>query len=141
MIRFYSWQAAWHVFLDHPILGVGYACFRFVSQAYHGLPFVIGTAESLFLEVAAGMGVVGLVALGIAIRRMFQLGKVIRRVTPANTFGHQLARYHAPFMISLLVANLTGDNWTGLVGLGQLAIWFALLVRAGHIAVREAGAA
>jgi hypothetical protein len=46
-----------------------------------------------------------------------------------------MARFHAPLMLGLLVANMTGDNFVGLVGLAQVAMWTAVMVRAGHDAV------
>jgi hypothetical protein len=38
-------------------------------------------------------------------------------------------------MLALMAANLTGDNFMGMVGLAQLAIWCALLIRSGHLSV------
>ena len=134
LVRVYGWNAAWRVFLDHPTLGVGYMCFRFVSSSYHDLPFMITTAENMFLEIATGMGLVGLIAALACIIRMFRLGLEIQRASPAGTLGHQLARCNGPFLASLLVANLTADSWTGMISLGQLAIWLVLLVRAGQFA-------
>ena len=46
-----------------------------------------------------------------------------------------LARFNTPLLIGLLVVNVTGDNFIGMVGLGQLALWSAMLVRAGHLAL------
>ncbi len=140
LVRVYVWRAAAGVFRDHPVFGVGYLGFRFASGAYHNLPFVIGTCENIFLEIATGMGIIGLGVAGLALVRMFQLGVVIRRQTRPGTLGHELARYHTPFLVSLIVANLTADNWIGLTGLGQLALWLLLLVRAGHFATPEQSA-
>ena len=41
-------------------------------------------------------------------------------------------------MIALLVANLTADNLIGMSGLSQVALWSAVLIRAGHIGIEEA---
>jgi len=42
---------------------------------------------------------------------------------------------HGPLVLGLLAANLTGDNFLGLVSIAQLALWCAVLVGAGHAAV------
>lgn len=132
LIRVFGWHAARDAFLDHPLIGVGYEGFRFVGDRYNKLGLVFGSAESYYLEVATGMGLVGLFALFWVMRRMFRLGDVVRRHAPAGSLGHRLALYHKPFLAGLLVANLTGSNFLGMVGLAQLALWSALLVRAGH---------
>jgi hypothetical protein len=67
--------------------------------------------------------------------RLFQLGREIGRIAPEGTLASHMARVHGPLVFSLLVANLTGDNFLGLVSLAQLALWCAVLVSAGHVAV------
>lgn len=137
LIRVYGWKIAERVFLANPILGVGYLGFRFVSTSYNNLPFLIVTCENIFLEIATGMGLVGLLVTGVLLARMFQLGARIRRAAPSGTLGHHLARLHAPFLISLVVTNLTADNWVGVLGIGQLALWLAILVRSGQFDAGE----
>jgi hypothetical protein len=39
-------------------------------------------------------------------------------------------------MLALLVANLTADNFVGMLGLAQVALWCALLIRAGHLSAK-----
>lgn len=135
MIRIYSWQAALAMFLDHPLLGVGYMGFSSLSNSYNDLRLKLGPAESYYLEMASGVGLIGLTALALVFLRMFQLGRVVQRVAAPGSMGHALARFHTPFIVALLVANLTGDNFVGMVGLAQIALWMALLIRAGHEAV------
>ncbi|OGS01912.1 MAG: hypothetical protein A2V88_13635 [Elusimicrobia bacterium RBG_16_66_12] len=137
IIRLYSWQTATRVFLDHPILGVGYLGFRFVSSEYNSLHIVLGPAESYYLEVAAGMGIMGLIALGVAIAALWRLGRSVETVTPPGSLGHEMARRHRPLIAALLVANCTGGTFIGMLGLSELAIWCALLVRAGHLSARS----
>ncbi len=69
--------------------------------------------------------------------KLFQLGREVGRVAPPGTLAHHMARFHAPLILGLLVANLTGDNFVGMVSVAQLALWTAVLVRAGHAAVAE----
>jgi len=135
LMRPYSWQMAFRAFLDHPIFGVGYLGLRFVSSNYNPFHIILVTAESFYLEVASDMGLVGLAALAAALVALWRLGKTVRNATAPGTFGHEMARRHGPLMVGLLAANITGDNFIGMVGLGQLAIWCAILIRAGHLAV------
>jgi hypothetical protein len=139
LARIYGYQTAWRVFLDHPIFGVGYVGFRFVSNQYNNLRLVIGQAENGILEALVGLGLVGFVALIAAVRRLFTVGRIVREQTSPGTLGHELARRHAALLVALLVANLTGVTFIGMVGVGQLALWTALLVRAGHLAVPGEG--
>jgi O-antigen ligase len=137
MIRVLSWKTAWTVFLHHPILGVGYLGFGSMSSAYNPFRIVLGPAENYFLEIAAGMGIVGLIALGFVITRLLQLGRAVERVATPGSLGHSLARFHVPLILSLLVPCLSADNLVGMVGIGQIAMWCAMLVCAGHSGVRH----
>jgi hypothetical protein len=112
-----------------------------MSHRYNELRLVLITVENYFYEVLVGMGVVGLALLAIVIVRIFQVGREVGRVAPPGTMAHSMARFHAPLVLALLVANMTGDNFVGLVGVAQLAIWTAVLVRSGHAAVTQAGGA
>jgi O-antigen ligase len=135
LIRVYGWKTAIDVFLHQPLLGVGYVAYSAVSGAYgalriHGLP-----VDNFYLETAAGMGLFGLIALAVVIVRVFQLGAVVRRLAPAGTLGHAMARHHTPLWIGMLIVNLTGNNFLGIVVLGQIALWSAMLVRSCHMAL------
>ncbi len=138
LIRFYGYRMAWHVFLDHPIFGVGYLGLRFVSVNYNELRLLGMGAENYMLETLGGLGLVGFAILCVVFGRIFVLGRVVGRSTPKGTFGHALGRFNAPLLVSLLVANLTATGFMGMAGVGQLAFWCALLVRAGHLAVPRA---
>jgi O-antigen ligase len=139
LVRLLHWEAALAAFLDHPIFGVGYLAFGSVSSQYSHMRLIMGPAESFYLEIAAGMGTVGLVAIGIVFVRFFRLARVVARLTPPHTWGGALARYHTPLLLALLVANLTGETLIGMTNLAQLAVWTALLVSAGRIAARRDG--
>jgi O-antigen ligase len=133
--RVYGWRAAWGVVMDYPWTGVGYQGFRFVSHAYNSMQIVLGTVENYYYEILVSMGVVGLGVLGVVIVRLFQVGRVVARTAPRGTLAHHMARFHAPLMMGLLVANLTANNFMGMVGVAQVALWTAVLVRSGHHAV------
>ena len=77
----------------------------------------------------------------MAIVRLFQVGREVRRRAAPGTLGHALARRHAPLVAAVLVGSLTADNLAGMAGLAQVVIWTTMLVRAGHLAVGAEGAA
>lgn len=133
--RVYGWRTAWGVVQDHPWTGVGYLGFRFVSHRYNELRVVFGTVENYFYEVLVSMGIPGLVLLAIVIVKLFNLGHTVGRIAPPGTLAHHMARFHAPLCLGLLVANLTGDNFMGMLAIAQLSIWTAVLVCSGHAAV------
>jgi O-antigen ligase len=137
LVRVFGWKTAWEMFLDHPIFGVGYVCFRFLSDRYNDLGVILITAENYYLETATGMGIVGLAVLALVIVQMYRTGGAIRRASAPGTLAHAMARYHVPFFTALLVANLTGDNFVGMVGLAQLALWTGIMVQAGRLAARR----
>jgi O-antigen ligase len=128
------------VFLHNPLLGVGYVAFSTVSGDYGELRLIGAPAENYLLETASGMGVPGVIALLVVLVRLFQLGAAVRREAPVGSLGHAIARYHTPLVIGLLVVSLTGDNFCSMVALGQLALWCAMLVRAGHLSLERASA-
>ncbi len=134
LVRFYGYRTAWHVFLDNPVFGVGYLGYRFVSVHYNEFHLLLVTTENFLLETMVGLGLVGLGAVAVVLWRLYALGSAVRRTAPAGTLAHELARLHGPLVTALLVANLTGSTFVGMVGVGQLALWCALLVRAGHLA-------
>ncbi len=132
--RVYGWRTAWKVFLDYPWTGVGYLGFRFVSSGYNELRIVFGTVENYFYEILVSMGVLGLALSLVVVWRLFQLGFAVRRTARPGTLAFHMARFHTPLLLGLLVANMTGDNFMGMVGLAQLAMWTAVLVRSAHTA-------
>lgn len=136
--RVYAWRTAWRVFEDYPWTGIGYLGFRFISHRYNEFRLKIVTVDNYYFEILVSMGIVGLAVLGLVLVRLFQLGREVGRVAPPGTLAHHMARFHAPLVSGLLVANLTGDNLVGLVSLTQMALWTAVLVRSGHAAVEGA---
>lgn len=135
LVRVYGWFAAVRMFLDHPIVGVGYLGFRHFSDRYNELGLMLGTCENIFLETATGMGILGLILFGRALWRTLQLGDAVAKHASPESLAATFARLHRPYLIALVVSNLTCDNWIGLVGVAQTAVWCALLVRSGQLAL------
>lgn len=139
--RVYGWRTAARIVADYPWTGVGYLGYRFVSHRYNELRLVLGTVENYYYETLVSMGIVGLIVLFVVIVRLFQLGRAVGRVAPPGTLAFHMVRFHAPLVLGLLVANLTGDNFVGMVSIAQMALWCAVLVRSAHAAVAEQRAA
>lgn len=130
LVRFVSWESSWGVFLAHPWIGAGYRVLPVISSHYNDLRLIVHTAENYYLEIAAGAGIAGLAALGILLARVVGLGRAIRRASEPGTLAHALARRHVPLMLALLATNFTGDYLVGMIGVAQIAVWCALLLRA-----------
>ncbi len=141
IIRLFTWQTAWKVFLDHPLFGVGYMGFRFVSATYNHMQLVLNTVENYFFEITTDLGLVGLIALGTAIVALFRLEGPVRAAARPGSHCQEMVRRHRPLVLALLAANMTGDNFMGMVGLAQIALWSALLIRSGHASLRSTSAA
>lgn len=65
--RMAHWQAAWEMFSDHPLSGVGFGNYQVVYPVY-ALPRwsdPLGHAHNYYLNVAAEAGAVGLFAYGV----------------------------------------------------------------------------
>lgn len=81
MLRIEVWQRAWHIFMDHPLLGVGvgnFAGFDFLERAVgvglydqHALKFT--HAHNIVLQLAAEMGLAGLSILAVFFWRCGEL--------------------------------------------------------------------
>jgi O-antigen ligase len=138
MIRVYGYQSSMRVFLSHPIIGVGFLGCRYISQAYNDLGLTMLGAENLYLETASGLGIVGLVVLGNWYVRAVQVGRAVTRVVPRDSLAHAFGAYHLPLLVGLSVWSMVGDGLMGMTGVGQLALWFAMLVRSSQIAVERA---
>jgi O-antigen ligase len=139
MIRFMTWKTALNVFAHHPIFGVGYLGLESVSTHYNEMQVRVG-AESYILEMAADLGIVGLALLGTVIAFLIRLGRTIRRRTPPGSLAHAMASMHTALVLSLLTASLTGANFIGFTGLGQLALWTVLMERSARAALRRSPA-
>jgi len=62
--RYAYWRVALATFADHPLRGVGSAGFRGEWRKRRHITEVVRDAQSLYLETAAELGLVGLLALG-----------------------------------------------------------------------------
>jgi O-antigen ligase/polysaccharide polymerase Wzy-like membrane protein len=100
--------AAWHVFLDHPLLGVGPGQFTpLYSISYMSDYYALRRireqrrAHSLYLELAAETGAVGFLLFGaILIATLRRLGRIRRRYRDQHP---ELANLAGAFVIAITV--------------------------------------
>ena len=137
LVRVYAWKTAYVCFINNPIFGVGYLCFRYFSHRYNALTLNLGTAENIVLETAADMGVVGLSALAWLVASIVRFVRAVAGANAPGSPGHALARVSFPFLAANAVANMTANNLVGMVSVAQVGVFCAFLV----VASRRAGAA
>ena len=117
MIRFDAWRSALQTFFEHPIIGVGYACF----PLYNPEGFI--TTENYFLEILADTGLLGLFAwLWYGRRLIKRIFHHPRKVGNKKELWRQVI---LPATVVLLVSNLTGNNF---FDPGLLLLFFLLCI-------------
>lgn len=97
--RGYAWRAGLALFQDHPILGAGYANYRFLVKRYgfvvpsYAYPYGLGPAgspHSSYVGIMAELGVIGLAlwigVLGIALRNLAVSWSTLARTKPSTQF-------------------------------------------------------
>lgn len=139
LVRLFTWEASLRTFLAHPILGVGYLGYRYVSSAYNPLGAILVTAESLYLEIAAGMGILGLAALAWIGIAGLRLAAAIRRESRPDSIAHRLASITPAYLAGVAAGNITGDNLIGIMAVTQLALFYGMLAQAARIERESAG--
>jgi O-antigen ligase len=65
--RYEYWRVALHMFADHPLIGEGAGGFRVVWLRERKNPETVRDTHSLEFELAAELGLVGLLALGLVV--------------------------------------------------------------------------
>jgi O-antigen ligase len=75
--RIYIWKSAWKMFLDHPILGIGFSAFSKVYP-YYRLPQAIeenmSFAHNLPLNLLAETGILGFISFSLLVFQFFYWG-------------------------------------------------------------------
>lgn len=112
LARVNSMVAAWRMFRDHPILGVGWGNYIFdfltydpvlVQWEWSATRPVVPTANNLFVSVAAETGILGLISLGlligITIKSAIKTLSIIRGTNWHPIFSGYLASFIAVFVV------------------------------------------
>jgi putative inorganic carbon (HCO3(-)) transporter len=84
--RLAAWQAAVSMFLEHPLLGVGYGNYKFLSADLvpGALPGTL-EAHNLYLELLAETGLVGFLSIGALLGAFFFLSlKAVHKQDPLS---------------------------------------------------------
>jgi hypothetical protein len=137
VVRLYGYQSSLMAFLDNWLFGVGYFGLIYVSQNYNDMRITDLGAENIYLEIAAGMGVIGLAAAGWWFWKLLKVGPLVRKLSPPGTLGHVLGGFHIPYVAAIAFTSLTNVSVIGQAGLGQLLLWTAMVMRAGHLAIES----
>jgi O-antigen ligase len=131
-LRVRVWKAGWRMFLDHPILGVGAGQF---STAYgslysgekHGLWM---QPHSLFFQVAAELGLVGLVAVGCFLYQVVKANRFLLRFHAQHREGldYQLALALGAALLGIAFDSVFGHtlyrpHWYFIAGLVAASVW------------------
>lgn len=106
--RYQLWQAAWKMWQDHPIVGVGIGQFANLSRFYGAHPesggYFVG-AHSIYFALLAENGIIGLALyVGLMISSLVQLARIARS-------GHgewsDLARTWLFLLLLVLIGGIT----------------------------------
>lgn len=109
--RMAHWQAAWEMFSDHPLSGIGFGNYQVVYPAY-ALPRwsdPLGHAHNYYLNVAAEAGAIGLIAYGILWVAAFVQGWRAVRTSQARSVWRGVAAGCLGVLVALSLFNVFDD--------------------------------
>jgi O-antigen ligase len=107
--RMAHWQAAWEMFSDHPLLGIGFGNYQIVYPAY-ALPRwsdPLGHAHNYYLSVAAETGALGLSAYVVLWVAAF--AQAWRAVRKSQGIWHGIAAGCLGVLVALSIFNAFDD--------------------------------
>jgi len=85
--RYEYWKVALAVFADEPVRGVGSGGFGVEWLQRRHIDEIVHDAHSLYLETLAELGLVGLLALGLALTGVVACARAVQRDDPALAAG------------------------------------------------------
>lgn len=113
--RLHSWKAAWNMFLDYPILGVGPGNFPWNVEPYEGTEGYGGTfhggrvAHSLYFTLMPELGTVGILIFGGMLYYIFRDLRFLRQLGSGRGFEGVLGGTKEEVYLSLtMTASLMG---------------------------------
>jgi putative inorganic carbon (HCO3(-)) transporter len=113
-LRLQVWKAGWHMYLDHPILGVGTGQFPtayglIYSPVRHGGWY---NPHNLFLQVICELGLIGLFAFGYFFKQIVgAIRSVLRlRGDPRFALNYQVAVACNAMLLGVLAVSVVGHT-------------------------------
>jgi len=97
--RFLLAKAAWQIFLNNPLIGVGVGNFYYMSRLYQ--PIRPGRAHSTYLEIMAELGLIGIILFFILV---FLSLRSLKKIASQNTLIGTYAKGLFIGLIGFLVA-------------------------------------
>ena len=142
--RMANWQAAWGMFSDHPLLGVGIGNYGVVYPHYalEGWENTTGHAHNYYLNLLAETGIVGLGAyLAFWIVAFVYAGKALARVRQARQRYGTISNYGVVLgvlgtMVALSVHNLFDSLYVHSMA-AQIGLTLGLMAAIVNIADKE----
>ena len=121
------WKESWDSFVHSPVVGEGFASFRYGHHVVSNL----NDTHNMFVKVMVETGVIGLIMFFMIMQQMFALGyRLFRRAKDPMYRGLGLGLFLAT--CSCFIANCFGDRWTYLELTGPLFILVGAAVRAAQ---------
>lgn len=118
--RIRNWQNSWHIFSDHPVLGVGFNVYRYAQRDYGFLDennwqtnHAGAGADASLLFVAATTGILGLAVYLWYLRQLISLNDLTVNCTLAALVTHSLflnSLFYPPIMAWLSLLVLSGSD-------------------------------
>lgn len=122
--RFFLWSTAWHMYLDHPLLGIGLGqvqVWHHISPELRLYPlgvltFGLGAHNTLF-KYLAETGTVGIIALTWFMCRTVRLGiAALKNTPPKAQIGHIIGLWAMVFTI-VIRSLVEGDTFYAIAGI------------------------
>jgi len=125
------WKESWASFVHRPILGNGYATFRYGQHTAN-----LKDTHNFFVKVLVETGIVGLAIVLILLQQMFSLAlRLFRRANDSLYRGMGLGLFLATSCF--VVANCFGDRWNFVEISGPMWVLFGAAIRANALDARE----
>ena len=107
--RYYLARAAWEMYLDNPIFGMGLGNYYYNCRLYY--PLVAGRAHNMYLEIMAEMGTVGiLLFMSVILSAYKSINRIIRSDTDLSPYGRGLFIGLTGFLVSAVFLHAQTDK-------------------------------
>ncbi len=107
--RYYLAKAAWEMFLDHPVFGAGPGSYYYNCRLYY--PLAPGRAHTMYLEIMAEMGGVGITLFMLILWSVLQSNrKVIKNSPDYSSYARGLYLGLIGFMTAALFLHAQNEK-------------------------------